>query len=266
MMQLCDVHKIVASNEVVSVFHDKERKEQFTSFERFRAYNTNAASPSVSVVLKYNFSLIPAGLERPQEYVITVRLQSREALVKQFEAEAPSFARGRVIGYVTGNTAEIKVEYADYVVARGFIEAFDEWIRGCKSNPDIPWLTWLQRRSHLLPRIGKASVALLVIIIALQTIPSVFGGGAPAETWARFLVIFLGGFYLLVNLTNAAFEFIEESIDSYAVLSYLKLNKGDDKLVEEFGRRNRRVVLKFIAASLVSIALGVVSSKLTNLI
>lgn len=46
--QLCDVHKIIACNEVISVFHEKERKEQFTSFERFRAYNTNAARDALN--------------------------------------------------------------------------------------------------------------------------------------------------------------------------------------------------------------------------
>lgn len=80
LKQICDVHNIVASNEVVTVFHEKERKEQFTSFERFRAYNANAASPTVSVVLKYNFSILLPGLTRPQEYAVTVRLASRVAL------------------------------------------------------------------------------------------------------------------------------------------------------------------------------------------
>jgi hypothetical protein len=92
--QLCDVHHVVARNETISVFHDKERKELFTSFERFRAYNGNATSPSVNVVLKYNFSIVPAGLERPQEYVVTVRLTSRVAAVKQLEDEAPPFMAG----------------------------------------------------------------------------------------------------------------------------------------------------------------------------
>jgi hypothetical protein len=75
VMQLCDIHNIVAKNETISVFHDKERKEQFTSFERFRAYNANTTSPTVNIVLKYNFSIIPAGLERPQEYVVSIQLE-----------------------------------------------------------------------------------------------------------------------------------------------------------------------------------------------
>lgn len=143
--QLCDVYNIIARNETVSVFHHKERKEQFTSFERFRTYNANASSPSVNVVLKYNFSIVPAGLDRPQEYVVTVRLTSRVAMLEQMESEAPPFMRGRVFGFFTGNTAEVTVEYADYIIARGFLEAFDEWISGCRDEPDVHWVVFLQR-------------------------------------------------------------------------------------------------------------------------
>ena len=152
VMQLCDVHNVVARNETISVFHEKERKEQFTSFDRFQAYNANTASPCVNVVLKYNFSIVPAGLPRPQEYVVTVRLTSRVAMLRQVEEEVPPFMRGRVIGLIGDNTAEITVEYADYVIARGFIEAFDEWLRGCKSVPKKQWLHVLRRWSHVIPR------------------------------------------------------------------------------------------------------------------
>jgi len=58
IQQLCDVHKIIACNETISVFHEKERKEQFTSFERFRAYNANAASPTLSPCLTYRKKLL----------------------------------------------------------------------------------------------------------------------------------------------------------------------------------------------------------------
>ena len=114
VMQLCDIHHVVAHNETISIFHDKERREQFTSFERFQAYNSSAASPTVSIVLKYNFSLILGALLKPQEYVVTVRLTSRMAMLEQLDNEAPPFLRGGgYFGYVHESTAEITVDYAD---------------------------------------------------------------------------------------------------------------------------------------------------------
>jgi len=263
--QLCDVHHVVARNETISVFHDKERKELFTSFERFRAYNGNATSPSVNVVLKYNFSIVPAGLERPQEYVVTVRLTSRVAAVKQLEDEAPPFMRGRFFRYMAGSVAEVTVDYADYVVARGFLEAFDEWISGCKATPKSKALLVLRQHSHRIPEVAQLAVAAVIVGFALEAIPTLFGTSAAPATVARFVVIFAGVSYILLSLVRACAELIEEAIDTYPVLSYLKLNKGDERLIEEASSAKPRAWLRLILGSLGSIVLGIISAKLEKL-
>lgn len=266
VMQLCDVHHVVAHNEVISVFHEKERKEQFTSFERFRAYNANASSPSVNVVLKYNFSIIPAGLQRPQEYVVTIRLSSRAAIVQQMERDSPPFMRGGFFSYLTDNTAEVIVEYSDYVIARGFLEAFDEWIKGCRTTPKKAWLTVLRRYSHLIPHVMRIGIMLLLATFALQAIPEFFGASFSTDMGARFFVVYSAATYIFISLAGAGGELIEDAIDSYPVLSYLKLNRGDTNLIEEFQRGKTKVILQFIGGAALSITLGIISSKLETLI
>lgn len=266
IQQLCDIHKVVACNEIISVFHDKERKEQFTSFGRFRAYNSNAANPTVSLVLKYNFSIIPAGREKPQEYAVSIRLTSRVAMLQQIEQEAPPFMRGQLAGLVALNTAEITVDYADYVIARGFIEAFNEWISGCKKTPPVPWLSSLRRWSHLMPGIARLFVGALISWFAFQSIPSFFLATTTPEVWARFFVVYAGGALILVPLMGAIGKLLEEVIDSYPVLSYLRLNKGDNNLIDEFSNRKRSVILKLVGSSAFSILLGIIAAKLEELV
>ena len=266
VQQLCDVHKIVACNEVISVFHEKERKEQFTSFERFRAYNANAVSPTVSLVLKYNFSIVPAGLERPQEYAVSVRLTSRVAMLKQIEEEAPPFVRAHFSSFVALNTAEVTIDYADYVIARGFLEAFDEWLQGCKKASPIALLNPLRRLSGYIPGAGKLVAGALISWFAFQSVPTYFTASTQPDIWARFFVVYAGGALLLVPLMGAIGSLIEEAIDSYPVLSYLKLNKGDINLIDEFGRRKRFVILKLALSSVSTVALGIISAKLEKLL
>lgn len=266
VQQLCDVHKIAACNEVISVFHEKERKEQFTSFERFRAYNANAASPTVNLVLKYNFSILPAELERPQEYVVSIRLTSRVAILQQIEEEAPPFVRGRLAGFIALNTAEVTIDYADYVIARGFLEAFDEWIRGCKKTPQIALLNPMRRWSGYIPGVAKVVVGALISWFAFQSVPVYFATSTRPDIWARFFVIYAGGALVLVPLMGAIGSLIEEAIDSYPILSYLKLNKGDANLIEKFDGRKRSVIFKLVLSSVLTIVLGVVSAKLEKLL
>lgn len=262
VMQLCDVHRVIASNEIISVFHEKERKEQFTSFERFRAYNANTTSPTVSVVFKYNFSIIPAGLQRTQEYVVTIRLTSRVAALNQMEADAPSFLRGRIFGFMNGGAAEITIEYADYIIARGFLEAFNEWVLGCKATPKSPTLSFLRNHSHNIPVIAQLILAGLVVFFGLQAVPSYFNLQATPAIWARFLIIYSGGAYILINLMHMTASFTEQAIDNFPELSYLSLNKGDEKLIVEARKEKPKAYLRLFIGCIGSIVLGIISAKL----
>lgn len=265
IMQLCDVHTVVASNEVISVFHEKERKEQFTSFERFKAYNSNATKPTVNVVLRYNFSILLSDRKQPQEYIVTVRLTSRVAMIHSMEEEIPPFMRGRLLGLSTVHTAEVSVEYADYVVARSFLEAFDEWIDGCNSKPKSKLLDIAQKYSHLIPKLMQLIMAAVLMYFCLKAYPSFFNSASPQD-WGRFFIIFGGAFYFVTSISLSAGRVIEKSLDSIQQISYLKLNKGDEKLIGKFSDRNKSTLWKFVGGCVLTIFLGVISSKVAGLI
>jgi hypothetical protein len=263
LMQLCDVHAVVASNQTISVFYEKDRKDQFTSFDRFRNYNVSSASPTVNVVFRYSFSIVPSGIDKPQEYTITVRLTSRVAAAKQMEAEAPPFMRGRFFGLFASNVAEITVDYADYVIARGFLEAFDEWIKGCKSIPRSKVLDFARRYSHRIPDAVQILLAVIVTAFGIRAIPALLRDPNPlAEIIPKFVVVYVGGFYILVHIGKILGEIIEQNIDVFPELSYLKLNKGDAKLVSEASSAKPLVIVRLVLAALGTIILGIISARL----
>jgi hypothetical protein len=266
VIQLCDIHNIIAKNVTISVFHDKERKEQFTTFERFRAYNANTSSPTVSLVLKYNFSIIPAGLKNAQEYVVNIRLTSKVALMRQMDDEAPSFMRGRLFEFMGGRAAEITIDYADYVIARGFLESFDEWVSGCKTTPKSSVLNFLRNYSHNIPTFAQLALAVIAVIYGLQAIPAYFTAVATPLIGARFFVIYSGGAYILLNLVRMSGELIERAIDSFPEMSYLSLNKGDEKLIAEAKLEKPKVYFKLIAGCIASILISIISAKLEKFI
>lgn len=265
IMQLCDIYTVVARNEVISVFHEKERKEQFTSFKRFKAYNSNATKPTVNVVLRYNFSILLSDRKQPQEYIVTVRLTSRVAMIHSMEEEIPSFMRGRLLGLSTLHTAEVSVEYADYVVARSFLEAFDEWIDGCNPKPKSKLLDVAQEYSHLIPKLLQLMMATVLIYFCIKAYPNFFNGASPQD-WGRFFIIFGGAFYFVTSVSFSVGKVIEKSLDSIQQISYLKLNKGDAKLISKFSDRNRSTLWKFVGGCVLTILLGVISSKVAGLV
>ena len=266
IMQLCDVHNVIARNETISIFHEKERKEQFTSFERFTAYNANAASPTVSMVLKYHFSILLPELKRPQEYTITIQLSSRVAMIKQLQEDASPFFPSELLAVMVSNTAEVNVEYADYVVARSFVEAVDEWVKGCDSTPDNKLMRRLKRISHFIPKIAGPAIALSTVYFSLQSFAAGDFTGAQTVDLAQFTAVYIAGLYVLVNLAGVAGKLIERAIDRHTELSYIQLNRGDKKLTSEFGKRSSRSVVEFVGGCLLTVTLGVISTKLAGFI
>ncbi|WGG53276.1 hypothetical protein [Rugamonas sp. DEMB1] len=265
IMQLCDVHNVVASNEVVSIFHDKERKEQFTSFERFKLYNTSSTSPTLNFVMRYNFSIIPAGLQRTQEYIVTVKLTSRVAVMAQMEADGAPVMYRRIFAYSSMVVAEITVEYADYIVARGFIEAFDEWVKGCKASPSLKWLDALQKISH-----GFGDF-LMIINIGLMTFFSLgyvsreFGKDVGLDTVAKFILFYSSSLYIFSILCRRLGAILEYSVDNFPILSYLKLNRGDENVIDKFRLSRRDTLLRFVFGSILAVVLGIISTKIEKL-
>ncbi|WP_116644984.1 hypothetical protein [Salinivibrio sp. HTSP] len=266
IIQLCDVHKIVARNETVSIFHDQDRSEQFTSFERFLAYNSNSASPTINLVLKYNFAIVVAGRKNPQEYVVTIKLASRVALIKKLKEDAPPFVPSHFFSAMAGDVAEVKVEYADYVVARGFVEAFEEWVKGCETDVEPKPIKVLKRYSFLFPKAFGPLVAASTLFYTLGYIEESQISALDAVYVTKLFSIVLVGLYILVTFAVFAGKLIESSIDRYMPTSYLNLNRGDSKLINGFKGGKKIRWAEFVSGSILTIILGIASSKLATLI
>ena len=259
IMQLCDVYSIIAKNEVITVFHEKERKEQFTSFERFKLYNVNSSKPTVSFVMKYNFSILLPDVKKPQEYIVSVRLTSRLAMLNAMEEEVLPFIKNRMFAFVNRNTAVVSVEYADYVIARTFIHAFDDWIHGCKAGEKNKYLDFAQEHSHKIPNIVKIVLAIILFCFSLNSYDQYYSS-LPITFQIKFLVTFCFLLYI-VNFLSVVFgRMIEYSLDSFNYVSYLKLNKGDDKLIEKVVGRNKYIKRDFFQGCALTILLGIMSS------
>lgn len=265
ILQMCDVHKIIAQSESITVFHSKERKERFTSFERFQLYNKGSTSPTLTIVMQYNFSILPNGGSMPQQYKVTIRLNSRVALMKQMKDEAPPFMRSRLFGFMFGSTADVSVEYADYVIARGFIEAAQEWIEGCKkSKSRMKSLQKLQRFSHLIPGLISFSNGIVITFFFIAKTSEVLDINSSYIDILQYGILFFSSFMLTSKIATFLGGSIESAIDNYTPLSYLRINKGDERVISDYEHENSKNSLHIAFSVLSTIILGVVSSLIAN--
>ena len=266
IQQLLDVHDVVACNQTINIFYEKERKDVFTSFEKFEAFNSSSASPVVHVVLSYNVSIVPAKLQRPQEYSITIRLSSRIALLKEIREDAPAFMQGPLAAMMTSETAEIKVDYVDYVIARGFIEVFDEWISGCDKTDEINVVKFAQKYSHFVSPLGKILIIFLYGFYIYNAIDSSFLGREDLPALAKFFIISGVAFYIVHMMSGVLLRILERSVDSYSYISWIKLNRGDSQLIRIEEKKIRNNIWMFLGSAFLTVMLGVLGSQISGVI
>jgi hypothetical protein len=262
--QLFDVHEIVAKNALFVIHYDQKRKDQFSSFEKFQNFSKQSTESVKGVIINYNFSLRLPGITRPQEYSVRIRFQSRLAMLKELREDAPTFMHGPLINMLTSETAEIRVEYVDYVVARGFLEVFREWIAGVEKCDEVKFIKKIQAYSHFLPPIGKMIIALLYGYFIYNSIDTVFEKAVDLAIFAKFSSVAAVSFYLSIILSNVFFKAMERSIDSYSGISWIKLTKGDDNLIKAESKKQKRNAGIFILNSIFTIVLGVLSGQIST--
>lgn len=261
ILQIKDIHEVLAQNETISLFFSGERKETFTSFDRFEKYNSSNVKPTKSLQLKYNFSLLLPGTKTPQEYVVTIKLVSRFAAIHAFEEKKNRLFSPQLVNMLVSNTAEISIEYVDFLVTKHYFQAFDEWIKGCPCKTESKFISRLQTVSHYIPRLIQLTIiasCLYCYNIYISNLSDSFN-----RDWGRFFLYSLVSFFVLTKIAYIIGSKIELYIDSFRQDSYLNLNSGDKKLIQEFSSKKKTTYIKITFQIILTIGLNIISSKLS---
>lgn len=241
----------------VIISHNEGEAERFNSFDDFSKHNATSPNPTSEIALLYNFSIQDIETGEIENYKIITNLKSRVGELHQIEEEAPSFISSAIISSMVTTTARIKVEYSDYVKARHFIAMFDEWIKGCDETSEIFLINKLKKVSHLISRFGHLVIIALLGFFVSRSIDS---GFYKADSIIQFIVLYSSVFFIISSLSELCFRKLEHSIDSYLSLSYISINKGDNKIISKFKSRNKRSITWSILGIVGGVIMGFVSS------
>lgn len=263
--QICDIYTVVALTTTVTIYHEKERKEIFTSFDRFRKYNSSSVSPTNSILLKYNFSILPSRLNKTQEYVVTIRLTSRVSTLRELERESHPFMRGSYTYMMSSDTMEVTVQYVDYIIARTFMEATDEWLEGLNKTEENKIIKSIQGRTEYISIYGKliiATVCSYFLYISVGKLLQIDNN----IILTKLFIVSIMGIYSILTISNIIFSKISDNINYSTALSYLKLNKGDNKIISEYKSKNNKKIFYFLLNAILAIILGVIASLISTVV
>ncbi len=262
--QLYEQYNIVNNNCSVKVFHIDDCNDQFSSFERFKLYDSSKMSPIENVRLEYNFLIILPKIGRPQPYKLEIDINSRVAT--KLRAETEVGMPRRMIGIFGRRTAHVELEYIDYTVARNFMVAIDQWFSALPNNPSSKIMEILQDKSEHLSFIFRISTAVFILWYLLSNKVELLGKTPTLNQLFSASVIGFGAVYILSSIAAKLGSICEQEIDTFQPISYLQINRGDSEAIHKFKKNNRNSLLKAFATIALAILVNLASTWLSSYI
>jgi len=247
----------------IAVSHNEGDSEKFNSFDEFLNHNKTSPNPTSNIQMIYTFTLHDADKDTFENYKITNVVRSRIAEIAQIEKEAPPFISKVLISSIVTKTAIITIEYSDYVKARHFTAMFDEWIRGCDESRQTYAVNILKVISDYIPSVG---IMIIYALMAYFTASALDSEYINSDNIVKFSVTYTSVFLIIRGVSKMFLSKIVESINGYIALSYIKISKGDLKIIKQFTSKNTTSIIWAIGGTLGAVIIGIFTSMVYDFI
>lgn len=264
IIQLQEQYQICSHNCSVTVHYYKDTRETFSSFERFRLIDKSRLSPVSSVTLKYNFVIKLPKTNRLQNYNLSIRLASRITVIKELKEDIPEEIELPM--FILDRNVQVSIEYVDYLVARNFQDAIRGWLDGLTDNRHPKSLQYIRRKAHYLPRITKYGIGGLVLWLILGKVNLFLPtSSTDLSNLAKLLLVALSLQFFTYNLASWLGEVSMVGLRNLHEISFLKINKGDEREIENALKESKYSKIKSVIGILGTMLMGVVTKILAGL-
>lgn len=259
--QLCEQYNIKSENESVQVYHEEDAREVFSSFDRFKMSDNTSLSPIESIILKYNFLVILPKSRRPQSYSLSIRLASRVTIMQKIRQEMPI----QIFRLMEMRSAMVTVKYIDYVVARNLLDGVDRWIKGLPTFEHPKWFSFVRRNSEYLRHMTAYALGAFGAYLVFKLVPDFIQASSPDfQVLSYFMILGPLSIFGLFRLGAFLGSQVENALDAAQVISYVQVNRGDEKRIKQAKREILKNLARGLAGAGGSVVLGVVSAYFAN--
>lgn len=259
--QITEHYKVISKNCSISIFYCDGSKMKISSFDRSKLNDMSSPTATESVDIEYNFLILPNEVQKPQNYKITLQLYSRVGVLKKAETEHG--LHRKIMHLFSSNvTGLLKIEHVDYLLAKHFQNLIKEWYESIDDTKPSKILGFLKDNSEHLSLLFTLLSSIILPCIVLYNYSSFISSNPDISdifkgNVAAFSLIFIG-----IYLSRRLASICEYSIDSYQYLSYVNLNRGDEKEISRYKASNRINILKMLGSLGLMIFINIISMYL----
>lgn len=261
--QILEQYNVMEKNCFLTFFHIDESRENFSSFDRARAYEAASTSPIENIRIEYTFLIVLPIAKKPQQYKITVDVHSRAGLLEKLKKEGGVSAT--FVEVLLQKTGYLSIEYIDYAVARNMMHSIDQWFHSIPNTPKSSFLRIAKKSAKEANFVFHVGTLLLVSLVFYR----LFSNHILPIKSGQFLAFGVLAFATITasaHIAGKAGTLIHRSLSGRFEESYVKVNRGDDVVIEKMAKSNFISYVKAALAFIIAIAANLFSAWLGNFI
>jgi hypothetical protein len=253
-VQACTQWNVLQKSSSITVHHIDDNKEQFSSMDRFKIYDVSKTAPVESVVYEFNILIALPKISKPQNYKIVVRCISRIGMLKKMEDEEGPMPFGRFFG---ASPILVEIEYVDYVVARNLLSMLDSWAAEVEHTATWVVAKRFQDYSHWIEHIFQTVIIIVAVYAFGKATETYLTASSTPPVIIKWALYMAGSVWVLAIIAKLIGGAVENSIDRIIQLSAISLNKGDERLIEAYSKRNTWKTIQAVIGTMIVIVQGI---------
>lgn len=265
--QVCEQFSVVGENCSYTVRHINSMTQKFSSLEKFKQYDESIPHAIDNITLEYSALIEVPSTKKHYQYKIEVVLESLE-----FEkvGDVPDY----LYAFWDFEWIRIRIEYIDYVVARTFLAAVDEWTLGLEKIPTNKFLNWLRgyvyppNRLEPLGRLSNVLAGAAAIYAAYKLRDKIV---VPNDIFslANFGLLSFAIYFFTVRFSATFYRIFSSHLLKYQAPNLIVINRADRENFSKFTSTRDsvyRATFVFVLQLTIVIGVNVLSNKIYDLI
>lgn len=261
--QVCGQYKKISITKTVTVNHRNDSKAELVNLNLYDQTNNN---PTESVILKYNIIICPANvapsLNKPQSYTISIRFFSGIVIKQRLQKvhkKMPLF-----ISLINTPPAVVKIEYIDYLIAKNLFHTIDDCIKGFKVTHMSNFRKASMKYSTILCVLMKYIMPVTIVILLLIYSPAYIASyKTPLLGLSKLIFWGFASFFFTYRIGQYVSRKLDIKLSTLEKSSFIKMNKGDERVLEESKKEDRKTINNIIMDFIGSCLLSVITSITT---
>jgi len=150
MQQLEHYEKVAGPTVTVKVRFGNHESQQFSSWERFKLFDSGRTEIVSDLVLKFEFVIKLPEIKSAQRYVLNIDIDSKLPVYIEQGRARLSFL-SFILFLEDMPSLTVSVDFIDYLCAKNFVQIVEDWFATLDSSPSTQWRRWCKRVSMPWP-------------------------------------------------------------------------------------------------------------------